>query len=110
MRGLGKVGRRRAAALRRLRPLLLARAGNRCEVPWARCVGRLDLHHIVKRSQGGKDEVANLVHLCRAHHDQTDWQKGRPGHLEIRRLPHGFRFVMALRDGERLCMDRVYDE
>ena len=28
-----------------------------------------DMHHIIKRSQGGKDHPHNLVSLCRVHHD-----------------------------------------
>ncbi len=32
------------------------------------CDGRLDPHHIQRRSQGGADTVENLVTLCRAHH------------------------------------------
>jgi len=39
----------------------------------------LELHHIVKRSQGGKHEPWNLAHLCRRHHEMTDapYAKGR---------------------------------
>lgn len=108
MKRVGKVGKRRAAALRKLMPLLIARAGNRCEVPWCRTAKKpIDPHHVVKRSQGGKDELSNLVHICRPHHDATDLPMNRVGHLEIRRLPAGFRFVMPLAAGERLCMDLV---
>lgn len=32
------------------------------------CWGRLDPHHVWRRSQGGPDEAWNLVLLCRAHH------------------------------------------
>ena len=32
------------------------------------CYGRLDPHHIQRRSQGGTDTADNLVTLCRAHH------------------------------------------
>lgn len=35
------------------------------EIP---CYGRLDPHHIQRRSQGGTDTADNLVTLCRAHH------------------------------------------
>jgi HNH endonuclease len=35
--------------------------------------GRLDVHHVVKRSRGGSDfDLDRLVALCRACHDQTD--------------------------------------
>ena len=108
MRRIGKVGQRRATALRKLKPLLIARSGNRCEVPWCRTAKKpLDPHHVTKRSQGGKDELSNLVHLCRPHHNATDLPRGRVGYLEIRPLPVGFRFVMPIGDGERLCMDLV---
>ena len=38
-------------------------------VPSLRCWGRLDPHHIQRRSQGGADSLQNLITLCRAHHD-----------------------------------------
>ena len=48
-----------------------------CEVPG----GALDAHHVIRRSQGGKDEVANLVsvhRLChRAIHDSPSAAKAR---------------------------------
>jgi hypothetical protein len=38
-----------------------------------RGVRRLDVHHVVKRSQGGSDfDLDLLVALCRWCHDQTD--------------------------------------
>lgn len=37
--------------------------------PEVACRGRLDPHHLVPRSRGGSDDDANLVTLCRAHHD-----------------------------------------
>ncbi len=63
-------------ALKKLRAHVMARAGRECECPedlrgghW----GPLDTHHVVKRSQGGKDVATNAVLLCRRHHDMTDW-------------------------------------
>src|SRR5262245_9574774 len=48
-----------------------SRAGWRCEACGRR--GRLDVHHIIKRSRGGSDfDLDHLVALCRACHDQTD--------------------------------------
>lgn len=32
------------------------------------CWGRLDPHHLLRRSQGGSDDPSNLLLLCRAHH------------------------------------------
>jgi hypothetical protein len=44
-------------------------------VPQVLCSGRLDPHHVLMRSQGGKDIAENLKTLCRAHHD---WVHGHP--------------------------------
>lgn len=54
---------------REARRLLLARSGGTCEM-----CGRApasDAHHRVNRSQGGRWEIANLLHLCHAHHMQV---------------------------------------
>lgn len=90
----GKTRRRRTTALRRLRSLLFARSGKRCEVPWCRTRGRLDPHHLVKRSQGGGETEDNIVLLCRAHHEATDRPQGR-GRLTVSHLKgeSGFWFV-----------------
>jgi HNH endonuclease len=56
----------------------LVRAGWRCEACGVR--RRLDVHHVVKRSQGGSDfDLDRLVELCRWCHDQTDapYERGR---------------------------------
>ncbi len=61
-----------------IRQQVLARAGWRCQVCGVR--RRLDVHHMVKRSQGGSDfDLDQLVALCRWCHDQTDapYQRGR---------------------------------
>jgi len=48
-----------------------SRAGWRCRACGRR--GRLDVHHVIKRSRGGSDfDLDRLVALCRACHDQTD--------------------------------------
>jgi len=33
------------------------------------CHGRLHAHHVVLRSQGGRDELDDLLTLCERHHD-----------------------------------------
>jgi len=70
-------GQARAERLKALRRHVLYRAGFRCE----NCglMDGLDVHHVTKRSQGGKDHPNNLIALCRACHEQTDWPfaKGR---------------------------------
>lgn len=34
-----------------------------------------DIHHIKFRSQGGTDDVSNLIALCRKHHDEAHDKK-----------------------------------
>lgn len=40
-----------------------------------RCFGRIDPHHILPRSRGGKDTLDDLASLCRAHHE---WVHAHP--------------------------------
>jgi hypothetical protein len=61
-----------------IRQTVLARAGWRCQACGVR--RRLDVHHLMKRSQGGSDfDLEHLVALCRWCHDQTDapYERGR---------------------------------
>ena len=61
-----------------IREQVLARAGWRCQACSVR--RRLDVHHVVKRSQGGSDfDLDRLVALCRWCHEQTDapYERGR---------------------------------
>ena len=61
-----------------IRQTVLARAGWRCQACGVR--RRLDVHHLVKRSQGGSDfDLDHLVALCRWCHDLTDapYERGR---------------------------------
>jgi 5-methylcytosine-specific restriction endonuclease McrA len=61
-----------------IRDQVLARASWRCQACGVR--RRLDVHHVVKRSQGGSDfDLDLLVALCRWCHDQTDapYERGR---------------------------------
>ena len=39
-----------------------------CEVCSSKSV---DIHHIIYKSQGGKDEIDNLIALCRSCHDKA---------------------------------------
>ena len=61
---------------------------------------RLDIHHVVKRSQGGSDfDLDQLVALCRWCHDQTDapYERGR---LVVTALGAGqFTFEVVARVG-----------
>jgi len=61
-----------------IREQVLTRAGWRCQA--CRVRRRLDVHHVVKRAQGGSDfDLDQLVALCRWCHDQTDapYERGR---------------------------------
>jgi 5-methylcytosine-specific restriction endonuclease McrA len=61
-----------------IRAAVLARACWRCQACGRG--GRLDVHHVIKRSQGGSDwDLDALVTLCRRCHAQTDapFVKGR---------------------------------
>ena len=57
---------------------LYERAGYSCEL----CDGisGLQKHHIVKRSQGGKDSLDNLILLCWQCHHGKKGVHGRDGH------------------------------
>ncbi|HXI03412.1 MAG TPA: HNH endonuclease [Candidatus Saccharimonadales bacterium] len=49
---------------------ILERDGWRCMVPWCRSMGtgRLHVHHLIRRSEGGTDAPWNLITLCAACH------------------------------------------
>jgi len=56
-------------------------------MPEITCWGRLDPHHILRRSQGGPDEATNLITLCRAHHSAVHEQVARSITLGLLRKP-----------------------
>jgi hypothetical protein len=43
---------------------LLTEAGYRCAVPTCRTILAIDIHHIYEVSEGGGDEIGNLIALC----------------------------------------------
>ena len=55
-----------------LRASALERAGYQCEWPGSWHERRLELAHLVQRSQGGDDTAVNTVILCGHHHDVLD--------------------------------------
>ena len=55
-----------------LREAALERAGHQCEWPGDHHDRRLELAHLVQRSQGGDDTLVNTVILCGHHHDVLD--------------------------------------
>ena len=57
---------------KKLRQRVIARAGGLCEVCRTRGDFRgLAIHHKIKRSQGGKHELNNLILLCGRHHAEA---------------------------------------
>jgi hypothetical protein len=89
-----------------IRQTVLARAGWRCQACGVR--RRLDVHHVMKRSQGGSDfDREHLVALCRWCHDQTDapYERGR---LVVTALGTGqFTFEVVVRMGSATVPRRV---
>lgn len=73
---------------------MVARSGGRCEFVGAdggRCRHPGEhLHHVRRRSQGGRDSEPNLRHLCFEHHAlvhaRPEWAAGL-GLLELAREP-----------------------
>lgn len=49
-----------------------SRADGRCELRTPKCTHRgVECHHLLMRSLGGKDEIANCVWTCRECHEHT---------------------------------------
>ena len=95
---MSRRGRRTATRLqwRAIRQRILRRARWRCQA----CLraGRLDVHHVIKRAQGGSDfDEDFLVALCRPCHDRTD-APYRRGRLVVTAMGYGvFRFECVWR-------------
>ena len=85
-----KTRTQRWPALKALRQMALARAADRCEV--CTRLTPLDIHHIIKRSQGGPDTLDNVAALCRACHEQTDGPYGKRRLVLHRRVDGGLVF------------------
>jgi 5-methylcytosine-specific restriction endonuclease McrA len=80
-------------AWREIRAQVLARAQWRCQACCVRT--RLEVHHVVKRAQGGSDfDLDRLVAFCPPCHAQTDAPYGR-GRLVITPLGQG-RFAFTV--------------
>jgi 5-methylcytosine-specific restriction endonuclease McrA len=78
---------------REIRAQVLARAQWRCQA--CRVRTRLEVHHVIKRAQGGSDfDLNRLVALCPACHAQTDAPYLR-GRLVITPLGQG-RFTFTV--------------
>lgn len=59
----------------------------RALIPSVFCWGRLDPHHLVRRSQGGPDTATNLKTLCRAHHSYVHDHPAEAYDLDLLRRP-----------------------
>jgi hypothetical protein len=74
------------------------RDGWRCTVPGCSSYRNLHDHHIVFRSAGGSDELANRTTLCAFHH----LRGVHAGRVRCAgRAPLGLRFELGLRDGRQ---------
>lgn len=63
-------------------------------IPCERCMKKtVDVHHIEYRSQGGADEIKNLMALCRNCHDKAHAEKLKASDLQ---LIHGY-FMAGVR-------------
>jgi len=103
----GPRARGRPAATREewtaIRLIVLRRARWRCQAcgHW----GALEVHHVVKRAQGGSDfDLDRLVALCPPCHAQTDAPYAR-GRLVITALGQG-RFTFKIMQGPDKWMTR----
>lgn len=62
---VGKKAARDKRELDAIRPHVALRSENRCEARLAGCTGTAEhVHHILRRSQGGTNDLANLLHCC----------------------------------------------
>ena len=64
----GKPARAKQEISPRVRRLVRRRDGGRCCVPGCRSARHLQLHHIVRRADGGSHEPDNVALTCAGHH------------------------------------------
>jgi len=60
---------KRTAIRKQVKLDVLTEAGYQCAVPTCRTILSLDIHHIDQVSEGGGNELTNLIALCPTHHD-----------------------------------------
>jgi hypothetical protein len=60
---------KRKAISKRVKLDVLTEAGYQCAVPTCRTILSLDIHHIDQVSEGGGNDLTNLIALCPTHHD-----------------------------------------
>jgi 5-methylcytosine-specific restriction endonuclease McrA len=89
---------------REIRAQVSARAQWRCQA--CRVRTRLEVHHVVKRAQGGSDfDLDRLVALCPACHAQTDAPYGR-GRLVVTPLGQGQFTCTVVRGADKWTIRR----
>ncbi len=87
-----------------IRRVVFRRAGWRCQA--CGCGGALEVHHVIKRAQGGSDfDLDRLVALCPLCHAQTDAPYAR-GRLVITPVGAG-RFTVEVTRGANKWAIRV---
>lgn len=92
-----RVERKRPASLdSHRRKQVRKRDGNCCR--WCGTTSSLQVHHVVYRSGGGRDDMGNLVTLCIAHHQAAHSSKitWQPVLLELLRLTERGQFKTVL--------------
>lgn len=107
-RPVPKRGRADQAGYTELRRVVFDRASGRCERCGTPVVDGHECHHRKLRSQGGRDEVANLACLCPGcHHDEVH---ARPGQARtdgwiVRRGSDPAMVAVILHDGRTVRLD-----
>jgi 5-methylcytosine-specific restriction endonuclease McrA len=93
------------------REAAIERDGARCTVSLligGECSPTLHVHHVVPRSEGGSDELENLLTACASHHPMLEalrryvLAKRKP-----RRCGHYHRYRMGREECERRMTERV---
>ena len=87
-------GRRQRTAPPALKRALLARAGFRCQADGCDSRQRLQIHHLIQWSRGGRTDQDHLVVLCWFHHHVVVHERGyeiyqhpRHGRIRFRKPP-----------------------
>jgi hypothetical protein len=81
--GIVRPGERNRATIPpATRRLVLARDRHRCQAPGCDHTKFLEVHHVIPRAQGGKNNPDNLITLCSGchtlHHEKRAPHRGRP--------------------------------
>jgi hypothetical protein len=93
------------------RRLVLRRDHHACRVPGCKNRRWVDVHHIIRRSDGGSHAPDGLVTLCRAHHDAAHhgrlWISGTASDLSVRH-PDGTPYGGTPRIDATLVLGEAY--